>query len=172
MGVGVLAVSFKLGLPAQHAIALGTATPETSAQPSPTSPAITQPSKAPTAQSGVTAKPKPAKKPAASGGTTTKPVTPPATGGGNVTAAPATKTGDAIMYRFGTVQVSVTKDAAGAITTVTTVQASATGGRQAAFNSLQAAAVSAQGSSFGNISQATYTTQAFKDALDSALAKF
>ena len=76
------------------------------------------------------------------------------------------------MYRFGTVQVSVTKDAAGAITAISTVQASATGGRQAAFNSRQVAAVSAQGSSFGNISQATYTTQAFKDALDSALAKF
>ncbi len=160
MGVGVLAVSFKLGLPAQHAIALSSATPQTSAQPSPTTPATTQPSKAPTAQGGVTAKPKP------------KPVTPPATGGGNVTAASATKTGDAIMYRFGTVQVSVTKDAAGAITAISTVQASATGGRQAAFNSLQVAAVSAQGSSFGNISQATYTTQAFKDALDSALAKF
>ena len=164
MGVGVLAVSFKLGLPAQHAIALSSATPQTSAQPSPTTPATTQPSKAPTAQGGVTAKPKPKPKP--------KPVTPPATGGGNVTAASATKTGDAIMYRFGTVQVSVTKDAAGAITAISTVQASATGGRQAAFSSLQAAAVSAQGSSFGNISQATYTTQAFKDALDSALAKF
>ena len=162
MGVGVLAVSFKLGLPAQDAIALSGATPQTSAQPSPSAPAATQPSKAPTTQVGVTAKPKPA----------SKPVTPPATGGGNVTAASATKTGDAIMYRFGTVQVSVTKDAAGAITAISTVQASATGGRQAAFSSLQAAAVSAQGSSFGNISQATYTTQAFKDALDSALAKF
>jgi uncharacterized protein with FMN-binding domain len=166
MGVGVLAVSFKLGLPAQHAIALSGATPQTSAQPSPSAPAATQPSKAPTTQGGVTAKPKPKPKPAS------KPVTPPATGGGNVTAASATKTGDAILYRFGTVQVSVTKDAAGAITAISTVQASATGGRQAAFNSLQVAAVSAQGSSFGNISQATYTTQAFKDALDSALAKF
>jgi len=172
MGVGVLAVSFKLGLPAQHAIALSAATPEASGQPSPIAPATTNPSKAPVAQGGVTAKPKAVKKPAASGGTTTTPNTPPATGGGTVTAVGSTKTGDVIMYRFGTVQLSVTKDAAGTITVVNTVQAGATGGRQAAFNSLQDAAVSAQGSGFGNISQATYTTQAFKDALDSALAKF
>jgi uncharacterized protein with FMN-binding domain len=32
--------------------------------------------------------------------------------------------------------------------------------------------MSAQGSGFGNISGATYTTEAFKQALDSALGKF
>jgi uncharacterized protein with FMN-binding domain len=79
---------------------------------------------------------------------------------------------DVIKYRFGEIQLAVIKDSAGAITSVNTILASATGGRQAAFASLKSAAVAAQGSSFGNISQATYTTQAFKDALDSALAKF
>ena len=34
------------------------------------------------------------------------------------------------------------------------------------------AAITAQGSNFGNVSGATYTTNAFKQALESALAKF
>jgi uncharacterized protein with FMN-binding domain len=33
-------------------------------------------------------------------------------------------------------------------------------------------AIQAQGASFGNLSGATYTTNAFKQALSSALAKF
>jgi uncharacterized protein with FMN-binding domain len=66
----------------------------------------------------------------------------------------------------------VTKDASGTITAVNLVQASATGGRNSAFSMLQQAAVQAQGSNFGNVSRATYTTQVFKQALDSALAKF
>jgi hypothetical protein len=33
-------------------------------------------------------------------------------------------------------------------------------------------AIASQGSGFGSISRTTYTTKAFKDALDSALAKF
>jgi uncharacterized protein with FMN-binding domain len=60
----------------------------------------------------------------------------------------------------------------GKITSVTLPQASATNGRQGAFSSLVSAAVKAQGSSFGNLSGATYTTDAFKQALDSALSKF
>jgi uncharacterized protein with FMN-binding domain len=66
----------------------------------------------------------------------------------------------------------VTEDASGTITAVDLVQAGATGGRDNAFPALQQAAISAQGSSFGNVSRATFTTQAFKEALDSALAKF
>jgi len=172
MGVGVLAVSFKLGLPAQHAIALSTTPPDASAQPTPTSPSTPQPAKTPSGQGGVIAKPKPTKKPATSGGTTTTPIPPPATGGGTVAPASVTKVSDVIYYRYGAVQLSVTENASGAITSISAVQASATGGRQGAFASLKAAAISAQGASFGNVSQATYTTQAFKDALGSALAKF
>jgi uncharacterized protein with FMN-binding domain len=93
------------------------------------------------------------------------------------TAAPApaatgtTKTGTAIPYRFGTVQVSVTK-ANGKIAAVNLLQQGATGGRQQAFPALVQAAVSAQGAGFGNLSGATYTTDAFKQSLESALAKF
>ena len=89
--------------------------------------------------------------------------------------APATpgvsKTGSAVQYRFGTVQVAVTK-ANGKITAVNLLQEGATGGRQAAFTYLADLAVQSNGSSFGNLSGATYTTDAFKQSLESALAKF
>jgi uncharacterized protein with FMN-binding domain len=178
MGVGVLAVSYKLGLPTATATPLantdGTTTsltsdpvttpaPAASATPS----ASAAPSKAPTASGGTTSKPKATKKPSTSGSSNA---------GGNTNPAPAstskTKTGDAINYRYGTVQVSVTEDANGKITAVDMVQAGATGGRDSAFPALQQAAISSQGSNFGNVSRATFTTQAFKNALDSALAKF
>jgi uncharacterized protein with FMN-binding domain len=91
------------------------------------------------------------------------------------TAAPAagttTKTGTAINYRYGTVQVSVTK-ASGKITAVNLLQEGATGGRQGAFSYLVDYAIQANGSSFGNLGGATYTTDAFKQSLESALAKF
>ncbi|MFM5968570.1 MAG: FMN-binding protein [Micrococcales bacterium] len=67
--------------------------------------------------------------------------------------------------------MTVTKSA-GKITDVTLDIAGATGGRQNAFSVLVSAALQANGSNFGNLSGATYTTDAFKQALDSALAKF
>jgi uncharacterized protein with FMN-binding domain len=82
-----------------------------------------------------------------------------------------TKSGSAISYRFGTVQVSVTK-ANGKITAVNLLQQGATGGRQSAFSYLVQYAIQANGSSFGNLGGATFTTDAFKQSLDSALAKF
>ena len=82
-----------------------------------------------------------------------------------------TKTGTAINYRYGTVQVSVTK-ASGKITAVNLLQEGATGGRQGAFPYLVDYAIQANGSSFGNLGGATYTTDAFKQSLESALAKF
>jgi uncharacterized protein with FMN-binding domain len=88
-----------------------------------------------------------------------------------VHAAGTTKDGSAVRYQFGTVQVSVTK-AAGKITAVNLLQEGATGGRQAAFTYLADLAVQSNGSSFGNLSGATYTTDAFKQSLESALAKF
>jgi uncharacterized protein with FMN-binding domain len=82
-----------------------------------------------------------------------------------------TKSGSAISYRYGTVQVSVTK-AGGKVTAVNMLQSGATGGRQGAFPYLTQYAVSANGSSFGNLGGATFTTDAFKQSLESALAKF
>ena len=82
-----------------------------------------------------------------------------------------TKNGSAVQYRYGTVQVSVTK-AAGKITAVNLLQEGATGGRQAAFSYLVDMAIQANGSNFGNLSGATYTVDAFKQSLEAALAKF
>lgn len=86
-------------------------------------------------------------------------------------AASATKTGAAINYRYGTVQVSVVK-ANGKITAVNLLQQGATGGRQGAFPYLVQYAIQANGSGFGSLGGATYTTDAFKQSLESALAKF
>ena len=93
------------------------------------------------------------------------------TTGGGATATEITKTGTSIRYRFGTIQVAVTKTD-GKITAVNLLQAGATGGRSQAFDFLVQYTVDAQGSSFGNISGATYTTTAYKQSLDAALAQF
>jgi uncharacterized protein with FMN-binding domain len=52
------------------------------------------------------------------------------------------------------------------------LQANATHGRAAAFPYLVQYAIAANGSSFANLSGATYTTNAFKRSLESALARF
>ncbi len=89
--------------------------------------------------------------------------------------APATKkdmttTGDPVQYQFGTIQLSVTRTS-GKITAIGLVQSQASGGRDQVFPSLVQAGISSQGSGFGNYSGATYTTAAFKKALDSAISK-
>lgn len=112
-----------------------------------------------------------------SSGSTSGGTTDPGTSGGSTSggtssgSASVTKTGDAIRYRYGTIQVQVT-EVSGKITDITLLQAGATGGRSAAFSYLIDYAIQAQGSNFGNISGATYTTDAFVQSLDSALAQF
>ena len=86
------------------------------------------------------------------------------------TSGPQTATGDSINYEYGTIQLSVTTDGS-KITDVGLVQADATGGRETAFSYLVTDAISANGSNFGNLSGATYTTDAFKQALESAISK-
>ena len=81
-----------------------------------------------------------------------------------------TATSDAIQYQFGQVQVSVT-EANGKITKIEEIQATANNGREQAFPYLMDYAIQANGTSFGNLSGATYTTDAYKQALDSALSK-
>lgn len=82
----------------------------------------------------------------------------------------ASATGDPVDYPFGTIQLSVTRSN-GKITKVGLVQAYASAGRDQAFPVLQQAAITNNGSSFGNLSGATYTTDTFKQALDSAISK-
>ena len=141
-----------------------TSTPATSSAPTPksTSAAPASTPKATTSAPAPVAIPKAT--PSASSSTTSG-----STSGS--TSAGTTKTGAAINYRYGTVQVSVTK-ANGKITAVNLLQQGATGGRQGAFSYLVDYAIQANGSSFGNLGGATYTTDAFKQSLESALAKF
>ncbi len=84
--------------------------------------------------------------------------------------ADMTVTGDPIQYEFGVVQVEVVRTG-GKITAVNLIQAGATAGREQAFPYLTDYAIQAQGTNFGNLSGATYTTDAFKQALESAMSK-
>ncbi|MEN9713711.1 MAG: hypothetical protein RLZZ164_375 [Actinomycetota bacterium] len=79
-------------------------------------------------------------------------------------------TSDAVNYRYGTVQLKVTQSN-GKITAIDLVQAGATAGREQAFSYLVNDAISANGTSFSNLSGATFTTDAFKQALSSAISK-
>ncbi len=88
----------------------------------------------------------------------------------NTSVGPSKASSAPIYYQFGTVQVTVTK-ANGKITAIDYLQSTASAGRDQAFGMLSTAAIQANGSNFGNIGGATYTTDAFKQALDSALAK-
>lgn len=77
---------------------------------------------------------------------------------------------DAIEYRYGTIQLEVVR-AGGKLTAINLIRADASAGREAAYPSLVQAALDSQGTSFGNISGATFTTDAFKQALTSAISK-
>jgi uncharacterized protein with FMN-binding domain len=69
-------------------------------------------------------------------------------------------------------QLTVTKSGS-KITDVTILSGGTEGGDWASVPGILAqAAVAAQGSNFGNVGGATHTTEAFKTALESALAKF
>jgi uncharacterized protein with FMN-binding domain len=78
-----------------------------------------------------------------------------------------------VNYRFGTVQLTVTKKGS-TITDITMNQAGATNGRGASFPYLISLAKQAQSGSFDTsmMSGATYSTAAFMQALDNALAQF
>ena len=143
------------------------ATPATSAEATPaaeapTTPGTTTPGTTTPAAPASTPKPKASTAPAPAPVASQAPVS---------NSAGTTKNGSAVQYRYGTVQVSVTK-AGGKITAVNLLQEGATGGRQATLSYLVDMAIQANGSSFGNLSGATYTVDSFKQSLESALAKF
>jgi uncharacterized protein with FMN-binding domain len=98
--------------------------------------------------------------------TTPKPTTPPPVTTVKHTSSP-------VYYRFGTVQLTVAKQGS-TITDITLNQAGATNGRSAAFNYLTTLAMQAQSGSFDTsmMSGATYTTDAFMQALNDALSQF
>jgi uncharacterized protein with FMN-binding domain len=89
---------------------------------------------------------------------------------GPTTEPDKTVTSDQMPYQYGVIELKVTKSA-GKLTAIDVGGSSATEGRQQAFPTLVDEAIKAQGSSFGNLGGATYTTEAFKKALDNAIAK-
>jgi len=121
-----------------------TGTPTT---PGPTGTPTKTPTKTPT--------PKPTKKP-----------TPPPSSTVSHTSSPAS-------YRYGTVQLTVTKTGS-TITDINLDQAGATNGRASSFPYLVQLAIAAQSSSFDTsmLSGATYSVDAFMAAFNDALAQF
>lgn len=89
--------------------------------------------------------------------------------GGDVT-APQTVTGDLIDYRFGSVQLEIT-ETGGKIDAIKEIQAGASQGYEAVFPLLNEAALAAQSTDFANVSGATYSSEAYKEALVSSLSK-
>lgn len=169
LSLGVLATSWSLGQAAETGLSLGTGASNTD------TPATTETASAtPTASDLPTTAATPAA-PVENGGTAPT-STPTPTPTPTPTAASVTKTSAAIQYiaerRTGTMQISVTKTGS-KITDVTVISGGTEGGQWASVPGILAqAAIDAQGSNFGNISRATHTTEAFKQALESALAKF
>lgn len=181
VSLGVVTAGYQVGLAAEISNGFSASAPAidqgASATPDTTSTSIPTPGETEAGQSTVTpaaseAAPSAPKKTSAPApvstpkATSQAPAQEPATN-----ASGTTKDGSAVRYQFGTVQVSVTKSG-GKITAVDLIQQGATGGRQAAFTYLVDLAIQANGTSFGNLSGATYTVDAFKQSLESALAKF
>lgn len=132
-----------------------TPTPTNTGTPTPTPTDTGTPSPTPTETTTPTPTPTPTKT------TTPKP------------AAKVSHTSSPVYYRFGTVQLTVTKTGS-KITDITMDQAGATDGRAAAFPYLVSLALSAQNASFDTsmMSGATYSTDAFMQALNDALSQF
>jgi hypothetical protein len=86
----------------------------------------------------------------------------------------ATKTqtvkSDVIQYRFGAVELEVTATA-GKIEKITELQATTSPGWESAVPILNQEAIKTQKADFGNLSGATFTTQAYQQALASAISK-
>ncbi len=87
--------------------------------------------------------------------------------------APVTTTvkSDVITYKYGAVQISLTQTD-GVITDIQMLQGDATNGRAQAYVTLISATIQQQGTNYGNISGATFTVDAFKKAVTSAMSKF
>ncbi len=86
----------------------------------------------------------------------------------------ATKTqtvkSDVIQYRFGAVELEVTATA-GKIEKINELQATTSPGWESAVPILNQEAIKTQKADFGNLSGATFTTQAYQQALASAISK-
>lgn len=181
-------VAWSLGLrePAQDPLlvpldALPAASPATSNQPA------TQSARASATEPTTSSSPAATPTPSATGGSQAQATATPSPSSATAapadpapaaTAAPApaqpvvvTKTSDVINYKYGVVQISMTKTDS-TITDVTLLQGDASYGRDAAYAALINATIQVQGTGYGNVTGATFTTEAFKKAVDNVMAKF
>jgi len=164
IGLGVLGVSYIVGAQAATnsiPIADVAAVSHSTASAAPSATATPATSKKPTTK----------KKKKATGSSSSST----STGSSGTTSASGTKSAD-VSYQYGSFTLAVTQKN-GQITNVDfgncdQVRTCATDGRNVVFPSLAQAAIDANGASFGSISGATYTSNAFKKALKAALAKF
>lgn len=160
ISLGVLATSWSLGQAAETGLSMDTA-------PQPAAPVESAPAESPSTESTPT---QTVPSEPVQSATPTKTSTPAATK--KPATASGSKTGDPVTYKYGVIQLEVVKSGS-TITAVNLIQSGTKGPDWAVVPGMLAdAAVSANGSSFGNVSGATFTTQAFKTALESALAKF
>jgi uncharacterized protein with FMN-binding domain len=81
------------------------------------------------------------------------------------------KDSDVIDYKYGVIQLSMTM-LGNEITSVDVIQGDLTNGRDKAYETLIKATVQVQGTNYGNVSGATFTTEAFKIAIENVLGKF
>ena len=81
------------------------------------------------------------------------------------------KDSDVIDYKYGVIQISMTM-LGNEITSVEVIQGDLTNGRDKAYAILTDATVQVQGTNYGNVSGATFTTEAFKIAVENVLGKF
>lgn len=138
---------------------------ESAADPAPVEPA-TQTTESAAGNTREEAAPaNPAQEPAPAPESTATPSTPP-----TPKLTETTVVSDVITYKYGVVQVSVT--ALGQdITGVQLLQGDATYGRDVAYEALINATIQTDGTNYGNVSGATFTTEAFKKAISNAIGK-
>lgn len=171
-GLGILVAAARAGVPIPDAAAIGT-DPVTNVDGGPTATATPTPTATATAAPKPGTKPKPTTKPSSTKpGATATPTPPPTpTPTPPATSAAVSKTSAAINYEFGTIQIQVTKEG-GNITAVSYLKQSYTRVPNGTMAYLVNASIQANGSNFTKVSRATVTTNAYKKALEDALAKF
>jgi uncharacterized protein with FMN-binding domain len=146
--------------------------PVTNVDGGPTASATTTPTAAATAAPKPGTQPKPTTKPSSTKpGANATPTPTPAPTPPPATSAAVSKTSASINYEFGTIQIQVTKEA-GNITAVSYLKQSYTRVPNGTMAYLVNASIQANGSNFTKVSRATVTTNAYKKALEDALAKF
>ena len=170
-GLGILVAAARAGVPIPDAAANVT-DPVSTVDGGPTATATPTPTATASAAPKPGTKPKPTTKPSSTKPSATATPTPkPTPTPPPATSAAVTKTSAAINYEFGTIQIQVTKEA-GNITAVSYLKQSYTRVPNGTMAYLVNASIQANGSNFTKVSRATVTTNAYKQALEDALAKF